>query len=79
MKNDLKTYDNIKRIATGLGCLLDYPFFKNYYKLIAIDLSKQPKLDIDQKGIQQLILLEIYIKQKVRQCFSLLKKQKKKF
>ena len=79
MKNDLKPYDNIKRIATGLGCLLDYPFFKNYYKLIAIDLNKQPKLDIDQKGIQQLILLEIYIKQKVRQCFSLLKKQKKKF
>ena len=54
MKNDLKTYDNIKRIATGLGCLLDYPFFKNYYKLIAIDLSKQPKLDVDQKEIQQI-------------------------
>ena len=54
MKNDLKTYDNIKRIATGLGRLLDYPFFKNYYKLIAIDLSKQPKLDVDQKGIQQI-------------------------
>ena len=46
IKNDLKTYDNIRKIATGQGddytpgCLLDYPYFKKYYKLIAIDLSK---------------------------------------
>ena len=46
IKNDLKTYDNIRKIATGqgddntTGCLLDYPCFKKYYKLIAIDLSK---------------------------------------
>ena len=46
IKNDLKTY-NIGKIATSenddytTGCLLDYPYFKNYYKLIAIDLSKQ--------------------------------------
>ena len=46
IKNDLKTYDNIRNIATGQGdnytrgCLLDYPYFKKYYKLIAIDLSK---------------------------------------
>ena len=36
IKNDLKTYDNIRKIATGqgddytTGCLLDYPYFKNY-------------------------------------------------
>ena len=24
-----------------IGCLLDYPYFKKYYKSIAIDLSKQ--------------------------------------
>ena len=46
IKNDLKTY-NIGKIATSedddytTWCLLDYPYFKNYYKLIAIDLSKQ--------------------------------------
>ena len=46
IKNDLKTYDNIRKIATGqgddctIGCLLDYPYFKKYCKLIAIDLSK---------------------------------------
>ena len=60
IKNDLKTYDNIRKIATGQGddyttvCLLDYPYLKNYYKLIAIDLSKQQKLDADPKAIQQI-------------------------
>ena len=50
IKNDLKTYDNIRKIATGqshdytTGCLLDYVYFKNYYKLIAIDRSKPQKL-----------------------------------
>ena len=54
IKNDLKTYDSIRKIATGqgddytTGGLLDYPYFKKYYKLIAIDLSKQ-KLDADPK------------------------------
>ena len=46
IKNDKITYDNIRKIATGqeddytIGCLLDYTYFKNYYKMIAIDLSK---------------------------------------
>ena len=37
----------IRKSATGqggdytTGCLLDYLYFKNYYKLIAIYLSKQ--------------------------------------
>ena len=59
-KNDLKTHDNIKKIAIGhgdnykTGCLLDYPYFKKYYKLITIDLSKQQKLDTDPKAIQQI-------------------------
>ena len=59
LKNYLKTY-NIRKIATGqgdnytTGCLLDYPYFKKYYKLIAIDLSKQQKLDADPKAMQQI-------------------------
>ena len=36
------------------GCLLDYPYFKNYYKMIAIDLSKQQVLDANPKAIQQI-------------------------
>ena len=60
IKNDLKTYDNIRKIATGqgddytTGCLIDYSYFKKYYKLIKIDLSKQQKLDGYSKAIQQI-------------------------
>ena len=56
---NLRTYDNIQKIATGqrddctTGCLLDYLYFKNY-TMIAIDLSKQQKLDVDQKVMQQI-------------------------
>ena len=34
------------------GCSLHCPYFKKYYKLIAIDLSKQQKLDADPKEIK---------------------------
>ena len=34
-----------------IQCLLDYPYFKKYQKLIAIDLSKKHKLDADLKAI----------------------------
>ena len=36
------------------GYLLDYAYFKNYYKMIAIDLSKQQALDADLRAIQQI-------------------------
>ena len=32
------------------GCLLDYPCFKENYKLIVTDLSKQQAVDTDQKA-----------------------------
>ena len=35
-----------------MGCLLDYVYFKNYYKMVAIDLSKQKSIDADPKAIQ---------------------------
>ena len=41
------------------GCLLDYNFFKIYYKVIAIDLSKRKALDPDAKECKKLILQEI--------------------
>ena len=58
--NMAKTYENIRKIATGqeddytTGCLLDYPYFKDHYKMIAIDLSKQQALDTDPRTIQQI-------------------------
>ena len=36
VKNNLKTYDSIRKFS---GCLLDYNYFKDYSKKIAIDLS----------------------------------------
>ena len=55
-----KTYENIIKISTSqgddytTGCLLDYSYFKENYKLIAIDLSKQQELDADPRAIQQI-------------------------
>ena len=55
-----KTYENIRKIATGkgddytTGCFLDYSYFKDHYKMIAIDLSKQQVLDVDPRAIQQI-------------------------
>ena len=36
------------------GCLLDYTYFKEYDKKIAIDLSNLSALDADPKAIQQI-------------------------
>ena len=60
IKNNKITYDNIRKIATGqgddytTGCLLDYPYFKDTYKMIAVDLSKQQALDAVPRAIQQI-------------------------
>ena len=44
VKNDRRTSDNIRKVATGqddytTGCLLDYVYFQSYYKMTPIDLS----------------------------------------
>ena len=60
IKNNKITYDNIRKIATSqgddytAGCLLDYPYFENTYKMIAVDLGKQQALDADPRAIQQI-------------------------
>ena len=60
LRNNLITYDNIRKIPTGqggdytTGCLLDYNYFESYYKMIVIDLSKQQALDSDPKAMQQI-------------------------
>ena len=35
--------------------MLDYSYFNENYKLIAIDLSKQQALDADPRAVQQII------------------------
>ena len=60
LKSDKVTYENTRKMATGrgddytTGCLLDYIYFKKYYKMIAVDLSKQQALDADPKVTQQI-------------------------
>ena len=57
IKNDKITYENIRNIGTGQGdyyttvCLFDYAYFKDYYKMIAIDLINQQALDADPRAI----------------------------
>ena len=60
IKNNKVTYDNIRKIAIGqgddytTGCLLDYPYFIDTCKIIAVDLSKQQALDADPRAIEQI-------------------------
>ena len=64
VKKNKVTYEKIRKIAIGqgndytTGCLLDYIYFKNYYKMIAVDLSKQQSLDADPKAFQQIRFTE---------------------
>ena len=57
LTNKSKTFENIRKIATvkgddyTTGCLLDYPYFKENYKMVALDLSKQQELDADPRAI----------------------------
>ena len=57
--NDLiKQYDEGREVSAGqcdnytTGCLLDYAYFKDNCRLIAVDLSKQKAIDTDLRSIQ---------------------------
>ena len=59
-KNNKITYENIRKVVTGqgdyytTGCLLNYAYFRDTYKMVAIDSSTQQSLDDDPKAIQQI-------------------------
>ena len=60
--NDLiKQYYKVRKVSTEYGddyttgCLLDYAYFKDNYRLIAVDLSKQKALDADPRATQQIV------------------------
>ena len=64
--NDLiKQCDEVRKVSTvqgdgyTTGCLLDYAYFKDNYKLIAVDLSKEKALDADPRAIQQQYFKEL--------------------
>ena len=56
----MDAYEIICKIKAGqgddytTGCLLEYNYFKKYYKMIAISISEQQALDADPKAIQQI-------------------------
>ena len=72
INNMIKTYENIRKITIGqgddytIGCLLDYTYFKKYYKMIAVDLGKQQALDADPKATQQIFIQQISIEQEIQ-------------
>ena len=80
INSNLRTYENIRKIATGqgdhytTGCLLDYSCFNNYYKMIAIDLTKQHVFDADPRAIQQINFTVNLDEMEIQQCSLLLKK-----
>ena len=61
----IKQYDEVRKVSTGqnddntTNCLLDYAYFKDNYKLIAVDLSKEKALDADPRAIQQQYFKEL--------------------
>ena len=64
--NDLiKQYYGVRKVSTGqgdgytTGCILDYLYFKDNYRLIAVDLSKHRALDANPRAIQQIVFQEV--------------------
>ena len=57
INNLIKQYDEITKVSKGQGddyttrCLLDYAYFKDNYRLIPVDLSKQKSLDAAPRAI----------------------------
>ena len=53
--HELRKYDEVRKKTSGkgddytAGCLLDYSYYKNHYKLIACDSKHQKVLDLTQK------------------------------
>ena len=79
-KNNKVTYENIRKIATGegddytTGCLLDYNYFKKYYKMIAVDLNKQQALD---EAIQKINFIENLDRENNTRFYFILEEAKK--
>ena len=64
--NDLiKQYGEVRKVSTGrgddytTGCLLDYAYFKDNYRLIAVNLSKQKALNADQEEFKKQYFKEL--------------------
>ena len=60
IKDNKVTHEKIKKNTDGqgddytTGCLLDCPYFKDSYKMIVVDLSKQQLLNANPSANQQI-------------------------
>ena len=65
INGSIKRYDEVIKVSTGqgddcaTGCLLDYAYFKDNCRLIAVDLSKQKALDADQEQFNKYYFKEL--------------------
>ena len=56
-----KQFDEVRKVSTGqgddytTGYLLDLSYFRDNYRVIAVDLSKQKALDAYPRAIQQIV------------------------
>ena len=77
VRNEKEAYEKNINMSNNndytTGNLLDFAYFKENYKLIAIDLSKQTKL----KDLQQINFIGKLSNILEQQCSLLLKNQKK--
>ena len=67
IKNDLIKKSTGQGDDYTTGYFLDYLYFKEHYKMIAIDLRKQQSLDADLEVIQQ-----INFTKNLGECLSLI-------
>ena len=68
----------VKKMITT-DCLLDYAYFRDNYKMIAIDLNKQQTLDVDPRATQQIEFTANLDLTSNRRIFFILKEAKKLF
>ena len=62
----------VKEMTTG--CLWDYSYFKDHYKMIWVDLSKEQADDADRRVVQQISFTANLNRDEIRRCSLLLKK-----
>ena len=85
IKNNKVTFENIRKNATGqgddytTGCMLDYPYFADTYKMIAVELSKQQALDANPRAIQQINFTENLDRAGNTRVYFILEEAKKLF
>ena len=59
IESDIEKYRELKKVMIGkgdytTGSLLDFNYFNEHYKLVAVYLSKQKELDADPRAMQQI-------------------------